>query len=198
MIAKPFLATDMCAQTMTDKHRVNSTTAKLLRALLIGWAVLGLSACGGDETVDLRTYVQQVKARQKGRIPPLPKPQEFEKFIYNDNVLRDPFIPTAVIEAAEKTPDNGLKPDKSRERDVLEQFALGSMKMMGSLEKNGRRWALIRAADGTLYRTTIGRHMGQNDGEITKISETELELREIVPDGLGGYVERFTTLAVSE
>ena len=198
MIAKPFLPTDTCAQAMADRHRIKPTRGKLLRGLLIGWAVLGLSACGGDETNDLHTYIKEVKARQKGRIPPLPKPQEFEKFIYNDSTLRDPFIPTTVLEAAEKGPDNGLKPDMSRERDVLEQFALGSMKMMGSLEKNGRRWALIRATDGTLYRTTIGRHMGQNDGEITKISETELELREIVPDGLGGYIERFTTLAVSE
>lgn len=197
MIAKPFSTTDMRTQTISCKHRVSPTVANLLRGLFIGWAVLGLSACSGDGATDLRTYVQQVKARHKGSIPPLPKPQEFEKFIYNDSVLRDPFIPTAVIEAAEKS-NNGLRPDTSRERDVLEQFALGSMKMMGSLEKNGRRWALIRATDGTLYRTTIGRHMGQNDGEITKISETELELREIVPDGLGGYIERFTTLAVSE
>jgi len=81
---------------------------------------------------------------------------------------------------------------------VLEQYAVGSLKMMGSLEQNGRRWALIRASDGTLHRITAGRHLGKNNGEIVSITESQLELKEIVPDGLGGWIERMTTLAVGE
>ena len=70
--------------------------------------------------------------------------------------------------------------------------------MMGSIEKEGVRWALILTADGTLHRTTVGRYMGQNNGQIMKISESQLELREIVPDGLGSWVEKFTTLSTQE
>ena len=65
-------------------------------------------------------------------------------------------------------------------------------------EKDGKRWALLRAPDGTLHRTTAGRYMGHNHGKILKISESQLELKEIVPDGLGGWVERFSTLTVNE
>ncbi|MCF6254972.1 MAG: pilus assembly protein PilP [Gammaproteobacteria bacterium] len=157
---------------------------------------VGLTACGGEENVDLQTYVSEVKARQKSRIPPLPKPQTFEVFTYNDGGLRDPFVPTVEILAIES--DDGLKPDMDRERDVLEQYAVGSLKMMGILEKNGRRWALVRASDGTLHRTKTGRHLGKNNGEIVSITESQLELKEIVPDGLGGWMERMTTLAVGE
>jgi type IV pilus assembly protein PilP len=159
--------------------------------------MLSLSACGGDETEDLQSYIQQIKARPKNPIAPLPKPQEFEIFTYNDASLRDPFAPTQVIQAAEAK-NSGLRPNMSREKDVLEQYALGSLKMVGILEKNRKRWALIIAPDGTLYRTTLKRYVGQNNGEIIRITETEIELREIVQDGLGGWVERYTTLAVNE
>ena len=166
--------------------------------LVLFLAIIGLSGCGGDQTTDLQQYINEVKTRKKSNIPPLPKPEEFEQFTYNDNGLRDPFEPIEKVIEASAQANNGLQPDFDREKDVLEQFKLGSLKMMGSLEKNGTRWALIRTADGTLYRTTVGRHLGQDNGEILKITETQLELREIIPDGLGGYVERFSTLAVSE
>lgn len=177
-------------------HNLTNKFARIGSTALIILLSVGLTACGGDENVELQTYVNEVKARQKGRIPPLPKPKTFEVFTYDDSTLRDPFTPTVEVAAAES--NNGLKPDMSRERDVLEQYAVGSLKMMGILEKNNRRWALIRASDGTLYRITTGRHLGKNNGKVVSITETQLELKEIVPDGLGGWIERMTTLAVSE
>ncbi len=171
----------------------HSNKGSIVLAFLL---LVGLTACGGEENVELQAYVNEVKAKQKGHIPPLPKPKKFEVFSYDDSTLRNPFIPTVELQAAES--NNGLKPNMSRERDVLEQYALGSLKMMGSLEKNSRRWALIRASDGTLYRITTGRHIGKNNGKVVRITETQLELKEIVPDGLGGWIERMTTLAASE
>ncbi len=167
------------------------------QCLLIFILLLGLVACGGGQTADLQNYISEVKSRQKSHIPPLPKPQKFEVFTYDDAILRDPFVPIAVIQAAENS-DSGLRPNMKRDRDVLEQYALGSLKMMGSMEKSGQRWALVRASDGTLFRTKKGRYLGQNNGEIVEVTESQLKLREIVPDGLGGWIERFSTLAVTE
>lgn len=169
----------------------------IVQCLFFATLALGLVACGGAPDQDLRNYVKQVKARKKGHIPPLPQPQKFEVFTYDDTSLRDPFIPEATLEAAAHT-KSGPRPDSKRPKEVLEGFSLGSLKLVGSLEKNGHRWALIKAPDGTLYRTTKGHHMGQNNGVILKITESQLELKEIVPDGLGGYVERFSTLTVNE
>ena len=167
------------------------------RSLFIVLITIGLVACGGAENADLRDYVSEIKSRDKGRIPPLPEPQTFEIYTYDEASLRDPFVSTQVIEAANNA-DSGLRPDHSRQKDVLEEYPLGSLKLMGSLEQSGKRWALLKAPDGTLHRTTKGRHMGHNNGEILKITENMLELKEIVPDGLGGWIERFSTLTTSE
>lgn len=188
------------AKSLSNSNPTNNAWTHLRNTLghgiLSAFIVVGLSACGDEPATDLSRYVQEVKSRQKSRIPPLPKPQEFRIFAYNDSTIRNPFEPTVEVQALDT--NNGLKPDMARNRDVLEQYALGSLKMMGSLEKNGKLWALVRASDGTLYRTTTGKHLGKNNGRILKITETQIELKEIVPDGLGGWIERTSTLAASE
>jgi type IV pilus assembly protein PilP len=40
--------------------------------------------------------------------------------------------------------------------------------------------------------------MGQNFGIITDVSETEVKLKELVPDSLGDYMERTSTLQLQE
>lgn len=179
-----------CAGLMVSK----SALGRYILALLLG---VGLSGCGGDEAGDLRDYVATVKAQQKSTIPPLPKPLSYDTFAYNDASLRDPFVPSATVKTPAKR-NNELQPDLKRERDILEQYALGALKMVGSLEKDGRRWALILTPDKSVQRTTQGQHMGQDNGEIVRVTESQIELREIVPDGLGGWVERRTTLSVTE
>lgn len=175
------------------------TRAPTPRLLLITLLGATLSACGLESESNLQSYVVQTKARQKVSIPPLPKPETFEIFTYQQASLRDPFVPSEVIAAAQRrTDDGGLRPDLERKRDPLEEFKLGSLKMMGSLEKEGQRWALIRTADGTLHRTTKGHYIGQSNGQIVSIGESQIELREIVPDGLGSWIEKFTTLSTQE
>lgn len=175
------------------------TRTPAIQLLFIAILGIALTACGLESESNLQAYVAQTKARQKVSIPALPKPVVFEIFTYEQASLRDPFVPSKVLDAAQRRGnDNGLRPDLDRQRDPLEEFKLGSLKMMGSLEKNGQRWALILAADGTLHRATKGSHMGQNNGQIVSISESQLELREILPDGLGSWVEKSTTLSTKE
>ena len=40
--------------------------------------------------------------------------------------------------------------------------------------------------------------MGQNDGRITAIGDSEIELIEIVSDGIGGYLEREAAVALAD
>ncbi len=182
------------AQHQAD-HRAAPAGRWCILALL---SVVALTACGEKGTDDLKAYVQSVEQRQKSDIPPLPKLLEYETFTYDDRSLRDPFEPPEKADEKTRNPNTGLQPDLNREREVLEQYSLGSLRMVGSIEKNGRRWALIIAPDGTLHRSTTGQHIGQDNGEIIRITESEVELKEIVPDGLGGWIERRTTLTASE
>lgn len=190
LIIKHFLSKILAGKSRTPRR------GALQRCALAAFIIVGLSACTDESTTDLSAYIADVQTRQKGRIAPLPTPQKFKIFTYNDSTTRNPFEPTVEIQALDT--NNGLKPDMARDRDVLEQYALGSLKMMGSLEKNGRLWALVRSSDGTLYRTTVGKHLGKNNGRILKITESQIELQEIVPDGLGGWIERTSTLSASE
>jgi len=91
-------------------HKLMLTCPRIGITVFALFLIAGLTACGGEENIDLQSYVNEVKTRQKSRIPPLPKPQTFEVFTYNDMTLRNPFVATVEILAAESS-DNGLKPD---------------------------------------------------------------------------------------
>jgi type IV pilus assembly protein PilP len=49
-----------------------------------------------------------------------------------------------------------------------------------------------------LYQVRVGNYLGQNYGRITRITETELGLREIVQDAAGEWIERPATLELQE
>ncbi len=49
-----------------------------------------------------------------------------------------------------------------------------------------------------MHRVLRGNYLGQNEGRITDIQASRITVSEIVPDGLGGYMERAASLALSE
>ncbi len=69
--------------------------------------------------------------------------------------------------------------------------------MVGSLLNKGQPVALVRV-DNLLYQVRAGNYLGQNYGRITRVSETELTLREIVQDAAGEWIERLATLQLQE
>jgi len=165
---------------------------------IVGWTLTGtvLLGCVNDNVSDLQAYIEQEKAKKPGKIEPLPDVKTYETYAYDETTLRDPFQPSVDRKVVRST--SNLRPDMKRNREVLEQFPLDTLTMVGSLEQGGDRWALIRAKDGTLYRTKKGRYIGQDFGVIIRVTETEIILQETVPDGLGGWVRRQATLSVSE
>ena len=52
--------------------------------------------------------------------------------------------------------------------------------------------------DNLLYQVKPGDYLGQNFGRITRITETELALREVVQDAAGEWIERTVTLQLQE
>ena len=49
-----------------------------------------------------------------------------------------------------------------------------------------------------MYRVKPGNYIGQNFGLITEITETEVNLKEIVEDSNGDWVERASTIVLEE
>ncbi len=49
-----------------------------------------------------------------------------------------------------------------------------------------------------MHQVQPGNYLGQNDGNVLAITASKINLIEIVPDGLGGYIERPASLALNE
>jgi len=173
------------------------------------WAPLAAAAClvaclagCGDRMGDLREYTNEVKARKGGHIEPLPQIKPFETFTYADQDARSPFVPQLEALATNATKigvgANGLHPDFNRNREYLEQFPLDGLKMVGTLTVDGTLYGLVKDSDNILHRVKDGNFMGQNYGKIISITDSDIKLREIVPDGQGGWSERVTTVTLSE
>lgn len=160
-----------------------------------------MAACGSNETRDLHQFVEQVRERQNTRIEPLPEFKPYETFLYQAESLRSPFMPSAggaPDDILGEPKDNGIQPDANRPREALESFPLDTLRMVGTLKQNGESWGLVQTDDGTIHRIQPGNYLGQNHGKIVNITEYEIALLEIVPDGLGGWIERQASLALSE
>lgn len=152
---------------------------------------LALAGCRGRDA-DLDSYIQETRASPGGRVEPLPEVKPYQAFTYSAQGMRSPFVPGGSGVAT------GVRPDVHRPREFLEQYALDTLKMVGTLNLSGKYYGLVLARDGRVHRVTTGEHMGQNDGTVTEITPTKIGLNEIIPDGLGGYVERPAALGLNQ
>lgn len=74
---------------------------------------------------------------------------------------------------------------------------LDAMVMVGSLQKQGQPTALVKV-DRLLYQVRVGNYLGQNYGKIIRITENSIQLREIIQDVTGEWIERNTELVLQE
>ena len=180
---------------------MNIINKQFLRWCCIATLTGSLAACSSDPTADLEEYVARVKSQQTSRIDPLPEFKPYESFAYQATDLREPFTEPTFSHpqaAAPQGTNNGIKPDFDRPTEPLEEFPLDSLRMVGTLEQHDENWALINDTDGTIHRVQPGNYAGQNHGKIIRVTEFEVELTEIVPDGIGGWMERQASIAISE
>lgn len=142
--------------------------------------------------------MDEVRARPKGAIEPLPKFQPYEAFTYNASTLRSPFQPPVKIDLAVKQKGSKVvKPDETRVKQFLEGFNIETFEMVGTLSNQEGTFALVRGAGG-VHRVKVGDYLGRNDGKIVSISEAKIDVVEIVPDGEGGWLERPRSLTLKE
>jgi len=173
---------------------MNMSDASKSKALIAGCvlAALSLAGCGGGLD-ELRAQIEQAKLRPGGRIAPLPEVVPYESYAYSKSGERSPFLQSAAGENL-----GGPRPDSKRPREYLEQFPLDTLKMVGTLRLGASNYGLVQTKDGLIHRVLPGNHLGQNDGRITSVNEAQIALVEIVPDGMGGYIERQAALALSD
>lgn len=177
---------------LSEQRHLMMTQSKSISIAAI--ALLALSACS-SQMEELQAKVTEIRNRPGERIEPLPEIKPYESFTYNAGSLRSPFVPSA---PARSDVANAIRPDVKRPREFLEQFPIDTMRMVGTLQLQGRNYGLVQGKDGLVHRVLPGNFVGQNDGRIVGISSTRISIIEIVPDGLGGYIERPAALALNE
>ncbi len=164
-------------------------------------AVLSLGLVGCDSSgsfADLQTFMDEVRARPKGAIEPMPKEVIYEPFTYVAAALRSPFQPPVKIDFVSQQKGNAdVQPDETRVKQFLEGFNIESFVMVGTLSNEAGVYALIRGGDG-VHRIRMGDYLGSNHGRVVAITAAGVEIIEIVSDGDGGWLERPRTLALQE
>ncbi len=177
-------------------------SVSIIQRILIVFVALFLSACESGSDQDLRQWVDEEKAKQATGIEPLPEIRPYEAFIYSAEHLRSPFQsarPEAIGELGSlENCVSKVRPDPNRVREELEDYALQSLQMVGSMSQDGASWALIKQNSGSIHRVQVGNHLGLNNGQIVNISEQNLQLMEIVPNGQGCWEARPMTLEVDQ
>jgi type IV pilus assembly protein PilP len=167
------------------RMRTIITVAGLAGGLLLG-------GCS-DDLADLRVDIEKARKRPGGRIQPLPEVKPYMSHEYEMADKRSPFLQSLAGENA-----GGPRPDVQRAREYLEQFPLDTLKMVGTLRLGSANYGLLQTRDGLIHRVLPGNHVGQNDGRVMLIGDARISVIEIVPDGLGGYLERPAALALSD
>ena len=173
----------------------------VLLALL---AAVALSACDASGTEEITAWMNQQKAITKPKVDPIPEPKQFKPEAYDQEAQVEPFSNQKLLMALKRDSQQQgsasaalLAPELNRRKEPLEAYPLDAMTMVGSLLKQGQPVALIKV-DNLLYQVRPGNYLGQNYGKITKVGESEVQLRELVQDAAGEWVERVATLQLQE
>ncbi len=158
-----------------------------------------LAACGGDDFSDLDAFMDEKRSRPGGIIAPIPTFQAYDPFADSAMALRSPFLrPVEVRDVTQLKAISAVKPDESRPKEFLEQFTFDSLSMVGTLERGGTQWALIRDPQGGVHRVRLGNYLGRNHGKVVELADTYVAVVEIVSDGSeDGWVERPRTIELS-
>jgi type IV pilus assembly protein PilP len=167
--------------------------ALLLPALL-------LAGCGDSDVKEVRDWMAAVKAETRPAVKPLPEPKEFVPFAYGQKDAVDPFSQNKLLVELAKAAEashNPLKPDTSRPKELLENYPLDTMRMVGAIQKGGVNYGLLQI-DKAVFQVRVGQRIGQNFGLVTRVSDGGVDIRETVQDAAGEWVERMTKLELQE
>jgi type IV pilus assembly protein PilP len=157
-----------------------------------------LTACADPDLAELEAYTNRIKARKPGPIDPIPEIPPVVTYLYEPSERRDPFtMDDQSAEVAQQNPSE-FAPDPTRPKEPLEAFSLDALRMVGTLEQERGRWALITTPDGMLHRVQVGNYLGRNNGEIVAINPEELQLTELVEEKPGQWQPRQASMALKD
>jgi len=156
--------------------------------------LLLLCGCSSGVEENVVEFVKKAKTQKSQYVSKLPKFEQAEPFRYTAAEFHDPFSPFSQAKADTNLALFQGGPDLNRSREPLEAFPLDSLQMVGTIERDGVFFALLKNGVGMVYRVSIGNYIGQNSGKIEKINGNEIQVKEWLSDGKGGWREHLVTI----
>jgi type IV pilus assembly protein PilP len=174
----------------------------VFRLLLVASVGVVLAGCAPSNEAELRQWMAEVRQQVRPVVQTVPEPKEFIPYSYESRNQIDPFDVQKILMAVSRQQQvrataSTIRPDLDRRREVLEGYPLDQIKMVGTMRQNNVDVALLQSG-GATHLVRVGNYVGQNFGLITKISETEVQIKEIVQDAAGEWVERPAKLELQE
>ncbi len=170
---------------------------------IAGVALMGVfvAACGNDTAGPTTSEYETARAEKLQAQPTLavkkmpakadptqvaddgmPAPGNFEQgYAYDPLGKRDPFRSFVIEEAARKN---------KGERGPLEQFELGQIELQAVVWGTEKPRALVADPQGRGYIVREGTPIGKNAGQITRIGDNTVVVREVYEDTLGVRTEK--------
>jgi type IV pilus assembly protein PilP len=169
---------------------------------LVALSPLLLAGCGWGHQAEIQQWMTETRAAMKPNTVPVPEPKQFAPHAYESRTLMEPFdaqkIALAVARQQQsRASASAIKPDLDRRRETLEGFALDQIRMVGMMNQAGSNVALVETS-GVTHMVRVGNYIGQNFGLVTRITESEVQLKEIVQDAAGEWIERPAKLELQE
>jgi type IV pilus assembly protein PilP len=162
-----------------------------------------LFGCFGAEKEDMQRWMTDQRNAIKPNVPAITQPKRFSPAPYLQEASMEPFNSQKLTQALKRDSNQSnaneglVAPELTRRKEPLEAFPLDAMSLVGSLTPLGKPVALVKV-DALLYQVKVGNYLGQNYGKVTKVSESEVVLREIVQDAAGEWIERPASLQLQE
>jgi type IV pilus assembly protein PilP len=174
------------------------TSLRIKSAILQAAVVLSVTACSSEQS-ELQAWMDEETKAVAPTKEKISEPKAFEPYRYENATQVDPFSNVKLATALDKLQKNkgALQPDLKRRREVLENFPLENIRMVGHLANNKSAFALLQA-ENVVYQAKIGNYLGQNFGVITKMNDAEVQIKELVQDAAGEWTERETALRIQE
>jgi type IV pilus assembly protein PilP len=174
--------------------------SRIMPIMLLSPLLFGLAGCGDGGVPEVKQWMEDVRRQTVIAVPKIVEPKKFTPFTYSGKNEVDPYSPAKLSAALAKLKNNsssGLKPDLERRKELLEAYPLDIIKMVGTLEKPGLNYALLQV-EKSVFQAKVGNYIGQNFGLITRITDSEVQLKEIVRDAAGEWTERQAKLELQE
>jgi len=189
------------AKQFIGQLRKQRTNTLIKHAVILLGASLAMGCVSSDPTADLQAQLQEINDREGRAIPPPPEFRVFESYVYGSSNIRSPFVPQlrVVDKPKERPQGKSVTPDFDRPPGPLEEFGVDQLLLVGTIQRpGGPLIALVKDDNKVVHQVKTGTYIGRNHGKVQSVTDTQVEILELIPEGKDLWIERPRTMWLAE